>query len=117
MVGGLSEGSRGGQTFPDLGSGKPDDNRRMKRYRHKPVEVEAVQVVKPFRAFKAAFPRHHEFKLPSGRISAFHLVDAEPPRTKAYPGDWVLKIPQEGGPAKVEILTEAEFNRRYEDVD
>lgn len=87
----------------------------MKTFRHKPLEVQAVQVTSPYRAFKAAFPRHHEMKLPSGRISCFHVVDAEG-RTRAYPGDYVLKIPQEGGPAKVEILSEAEFNRRYEDV-
>jgi hypothetical protein len=85
----------------------------MKTYRHLPTEVSAVQVEKPYREFKHHFPRHHEVKLPSGRISYFHVVDAPPTRSKAFPGDWVLKLPD----GSAQILSDAEFSRIYEDPD
>lgn len=87
----------------------------MKRYVHQPTEVEAVQVVAPFRAFTHAFPRHHAVKLPSGRIGYFHLVDAGSLRSRAYPGDWVLKHSSEDGVWWAEILTDIEFTRSYEE--
>lgn len=88
----------------------------MKRYIHKPTEVEAVQVVAPFRGLTHAFPRHHAVKLPSGRIGYFHLVDADPTRSRAYPGDWVVKHSSEDG-VRVEILTDDEFTQTYGEKD
>lgn len=84
----------------------------MKTFKHQATEVQAVQVVKPYAGFKHAFPRHHAFSLPSGRISYFHLVDAVP-RSKVYPGDWVVR--HEDG--TIEVLTDVEFNRRYEEME
>lgn len=82
----------------------------MRKYTHQATEVEAVQLVKPFTGFTHAFPRHHAFKLPSGRISHYHLVDVA---AKVYPGDWVVKHSD----GVLEVLTDVEFNRRYEESD
>lgn len=84
----------------------------MRKFTHKPLPVEAVQVVSPYRALTHAFPRNHPVKLPSGRLAYYHLVDAVE-RTKAYPGNWVVRHPDK----TVEILTEEVFNDRYEEVD
>lgn len=83
----------------------------MKKARHKPIEVEFVHVVAPYKAFKAAFRQHHEVKLPSGRLAYFHVVDATG-RSKAYPGDYLLKHSD----GKVEIVTEKYFNETYEEI-
>lgn len=84
----------------------------MRKFTRKPTQVEAVQVVSPYRALTHAFPRNHPVKLPSGRLAYYHLVDAVD-RTKAYPGDWVVKFPD----GTVEIFTEEAFNDRYEEAD
>lgn len=83
----------------------------MKRYKHLPTEVDAVHVVKPYAGMKA-FPRSHANHFPSGKISNYHIVDAVG-RTAAYPGDYVVKHDD----GTIEILTEAEFNLRYEAVE
>ncbi len=73
--------------------------------------VTAVQVTRPYRAFKKAFPRHHEFKSVTGRLSHFYVSDTIG-RSQAYPGDWVVKF-EDGS---VEIFTDEEFTRRYKEA-
>lgn len=84
----------------------------MREYAHKPLRVTAMCVTAPYKAIQNAFPRSHLFKLPSGRTGHIHLMDAVG-NTKAYPGDWILRH-ENGG--YVEILTEDEFNKRYEEI-
>lgn len=81
----------------------------MKKFVHNQFEVEAVQLVRPYRSFTTAFPRSHPVTSQAGKIMYYHMVDGG----KAYPGDFVLKH----GDGTVEVLTEAEFTRRYEAVE
>ena len=57
----------------------------------KGVEVEAVQVLRPYRDIVAAFPRSHRHDKPSGALDYIRLVDAETGHNLAREGDWIVK--------------------------
>ena len=80
------------------------------KYIHKSTEVDAIQVVSPYKDVTTFVPRSHPVKYPGGRLKHFHLVDAVG-KTNAEPGDWILKFPDR----RIEILTDEEFRRDFGD--
>lgn len=71
----------------------------------KGVEVEAVEVQRPYRAITSAFPRSHRHNKPSGQLDYIRLVDAEPGSNLAREGDWIVKHAD----GKIEVVSAAAF--------
>jgi hypothetical protein len=73
---------------------------------HKPTEVRAVQVVRPYSDVTSFLPRSRIVKKASGAFSHVHLVDAKEP---AGEGDWVLKFPS----GFVQVWSDEQFKENW----
>lgn len=82
----------------------------MQTYLHKPLEVQAIQVARPWRNVTAAFPRSHKVQKASGAVAYFRLLDADHANCRAYPGDWIVRY----WDGTVAIYGEEEFHARFD---
>lgn len=77
--------------------------------RRKAVEVQAIQVTRPYRTVKFNFPRCHQHNKPGGVMDYLRLIDAPEGANRAKHGDWIVKFPDGG----VEAVSAEEFKRGY----
>lgn len=85
------------------------EGQKLKSYRRNEIEVEAMQVKRPYRNVSKAFPRSHQHDHQSGKLHYFRLVDAPEGRNRAEEGDWIIKYPN----GKVEVVSTEEFEEHY----
>ncbi|SHT12301.1 Uncharacterised protein [Mycobacteroides abscessus subsp. abscessus] len=85
----------------------------MKTYVHNPTEVEAIQVVRPWKGVQDAVPFAHMVKKASGAFDYFKvsfpgISEVE----RAYEGDWIVK-----DHGYYEVLTNVQFQYYYGDAN
>lgn len=84
----------------------------MKTYQRKAIEVEAMQVKRPYRNVSRAFPRSHQVDRPSGALHYFRLVDGLEGRNRARESDWIIRHPS----GRVEVISNEEFAEQYSET-
>lgn len=77
--------------------------------RRKPVQVQALQVTRPYRAVQFAFPRSRRKDKHSGALDYIRLIDAPAGRNRAHASDWIVKFPD----GTVEAVPAEEFRTDY----
>lgn len=88
------------------------EGQKLKSYRRNEIDVEAMQVKRPYRNVSKAFPRSHQHDRPSGRLNYFRLTDAPEGRNRAQEGDWIIKHPN----GKIEVVSAEEFEDQYDEL-
>jgi len=84
-------------------------NTYKRRGRGQQELVEAIQVTRPYRRVKHAFPRSHLKSRPSGRLDYIRLVDAVEGANRAREGDWIVR--REAG--VVEVMPAEQFDAEF----
>lgn len=77
--------------------------------RRKAVEVQAIQVTRPYRVVKFNVPRSHQHNKPGGALDYLRIIDAPEGKNRAKDGDWIVKFPDGG----IEVVDAEEFSRCY----
>lgn len=91
----------------------PEPGRKiLKTYQRNAIEVEAMQVKRPFHNVSRAFPRSHQTDRPSGKLHYIRLIDAPEGSNRAHEGDWIIRYPS----GKVEVITDGEFEEQFEET-